>query len=77
MTRRELADAAGMSDGVVLEVYLHTPQELERVSVALGWPPGHLLPLVRRARASPGESESPSLAREACPVLLPREAGPP
>jgi hypothetical protein len=56
MTRRELADAAGMDDGSVLEVYLHTPQELERVCVALGWPAGHLLPLVRKARASPGSA---------------------
>jgi hypothetical protein len=38
LTREELAELAGMTPIAVLEVVLHTPGELARVAVALGWP---------------------------------------
>lgn len=41
LTRGELAGLTGMTPGLVLEVYLHTPAERARLAVALGWPPDH------------------------------------
>jgi hypothetical protein len=38
LTREELADLTGLTPLTVLEVYLHTPAELARLAVALGWP---------------------------------------
>jgi hypothetical protein len=41
MTRQELADATGLTALTVLEAYLHTPEQLKRLAVALSWPPDH------------------------------------
>ena len=49
MTRQELADATGMTALTVLEVYLHTPEQLRRLAVALSWPPDHFAPPERSA----------------------------
>jgi hypothetical protein len=42
MSRAELADATGIDAIAVLEVNLHTPDELARLAIALDWPPDHL-----------------------------------
>jgi hypothetical protein len=41
LSRDELADATGMTPVTVLEVALHTPAELARLAVTLGWPADH------------------------------------
>jgi len=38
LTREELADLTGLTPITVLEVCLHTPAELARLAMALGWP---------------------------------------
>jgi hypothetical protein len=53
MTRRELADAAGIGEASVLEAYLHTPEELARLAVALDWPPAHFAYFCTHCRRRP------------------------
>jgi hypothetical protein len=44
MTAADLADKAGVSPGTLryFGLYRHDRETLERLSVALGWPPDHL-----------------------------------
>ena len=53
LKRDELADLTGMTPGLVLEVYLHTPAERARLAVALGWPPDHFDDASAGGRAVP------------------------